>query len=368
MGLTKTNMAAKTQSTEELLRKMSRVIYVSKTGGVEVMQVKEEPIPEVKEGHVLLNVKATGINFAELMCRQGLYDRAPPTPSILGFEASGVVDAVGEGVTTVKVGDRVLAASDFGLWREHACVHEQNLWKMPDSMSYEEGAALLVNYLTAYLMLFDMGNLRRGKSVLVHMAGGGVGIAATQLCKTVPDVTVYGTSSASKHEIIQKEGVTHPIDYRTQDYAEEIRKIDPTGVDIVLDPLGGADSTKGYNLLKPMGKIIHFGAANMVTGDRMSFLNLAKQWWATKSWNPLYSMSDNKCVCGFHLGHMFDQVKMIRDATDDLLKLFTEGKIKPRVDSVWAFEDVDKAMMQMHDRKNVGKVVLSSDKKPVPRD
>ncbi len=167
----------------------------------------------------------------------------------------------------------------FGAWRENVVVSVDQCFVMPEKMTFQEGAALPVNYLTAFLMLFEFGNLRKGKSVLVHMAAGGVGFAVTQICKTVPDVTLFGTASAHKHDMIKDNGVTHPIDYHTKDYVEEVKKISPTGVDIVLDPLSGTDTTKGYSLLKPLGKIIVFGGANIIKGEKRNLRALVAHWW-----------------------------------------------------------------------------------------
>ncbi|XP_049614390.1 synaptic vesicle membrane protein VAT-1 homolog isoform X2 [Syngnathus scovelli] len=225
-----------------------------------------------------------------------------------------------------------------------------------ESMSFEEGAALPISYLTAYLMLFRMTNLTPGKSVLVHMAAGGVGTAATQLCQTVPDVTVFGTASSSKHDFITQNGVTHAIDYRTRDYVEEIRKISPKGVDIVLDPLGGADTQKGFGLLKAFGSLVIFGAANCVTGQKRSLMALVKVWYNQLSFNALKLMQTNKAVCGFHLSYLDDE--NISACMTSLLQLYAEGKLKPIIDSRFHFEEVTDAMRRMHERQNVGKVIL----------
>ncbi|CAJ0935868.1 unnamed protein product [Ranitomeya imitator] len=162
----------------------------------------------------------------------------------------------------LNVGDKVMVLNRYGLWQELVTVPANHTFIMPEGMSFEEGAAFLINYITAYMIIFHFGNLRPKQSILIHMAAGGVGTAAIQLCKTVKDVTIFGTASASKHEALKENGVTHPIDYRTSDYVDEIRKISPKGVDIVLDPLGGSDTCKGYNLLKPMGKLVIYDCQN----------------------------------------------------------------------------------------------------------
>ncbi|XP_023264931.1 synaptic vesicle membrane protein VAT-1 homolog [Seriola lalandi dorsalis] len=336
-----------------------RALVLTGYGGYDKvrLQVKTQSQPQLKAGEVLVRVKACGLNFAELLGRQGLYDMLPAPPVTMGMEGSGVIEAVGEDVKDRKVGDRVITLSRSGMWQEVVVVSADHTFPMPEQMSFEEGAALPVNYITAYMMLFEMANVRPGKSILIHMAAGGVGIAATQLCQTVQDVTVFGTASASKHETIAQGGVTHPIDYRTKDYVEEIRKINPKGVDIVLDPLGGSDTQKGFSLLKPLGTLIVFGAANCVTGQKKNLLAMAKTWYNQLSLNTLKLMQANKAVCGFHLGYITDE-ELISRCMFKLLELYRQGKIKPRIDSCYHFEEVTDAMRRMHERQNIGKVIL----------
>ncbi|XP_040923341.1 synaptic vesicle membrane protein VAT-1 homolog [Toxotes jaculatrix] len=336
-----------------------RALVLTGHGGYDKvkLQVKTQSNPQLKAGEVLVRVKACGLNFAELLGRQGLYDLLPSPPVTMGMEGSGVIEAVGEDVKDRKVGDRVIALSRSGMWQEVVVVSADRTFPMPEQMSFEEGAAFPINYLTAYMMLFDMANVRPGKSILIHMAAGGVGIAATQLCHTVQDVTVFGTASASKHETVAQGGVTHPIDYRTKDYVEEIRKISPKGVDIVLDPLGGLDTQKGFSLLKPLGTLVVFGAANCVTGQKKNLLAMAKTWYNQLSLNTLKLMQANKAICGFHLGYINDE-QLISRTMFKLLELYNQGKIKPCIDSRYHFEEVTDAMRRMHERQNIGKVIL----------
>lgn len=246
----------------------------------------------------------------------------------------------------------------WGMWQEEATVPAAHTFLMPEAMTFEEAAALLVNYMTAYMVLFDFGNLRPGHSVLVHMAAGGVGMAALQLCRTVENVTVFGTASASKHEVLRKNGVTHPIDYHTADYAEEIRKISPKGVDIVMDPLGGSDTAKGYGLLRPLGKVVSYGVANMLTGPKRNLVAIARTWWNQFSVTAQQLLQSNRAVCGFYLGALEEDTELLRGVVARLLALYSQGHIKPHIDSVWPFEKVGDAMKQLQEKKNVGKVIL----------
>ncbi|XP_061761382.1 synaptic vesicle membrane protein VAT-1 homolog [Nerophis ophidion] len=342
-----------------------RALVLTGYGGYDKvkLQVKKGK-PALKAGEIQVRVKVCGLNFADLMARQGLYDRLPSPPVSPGMECSGVVEAVGEEVTDRKLGDKVMVLSRFGLWQEVVAVPAKHTFIIPDGMSFEEAAALPVNYITAYMMLFDFGNLRPNQSILIHSAAGGVGTAATQLCKTVKDVTVFGTASAGKHETISQAGVTHPIDYRTKDYVEEVRKISPKGLDIVLDPLGGSDTHKGYNLLKPMGKLIAYGAANMLAGQKKNLLAVAKNWYHQFTIHTLNLIQGNKSVCGFHLGYLDGETELISQAMNAILDLYKQGKVKPHIDSTWHLEQVGDAMRKMQERNNVGKVLLTTEPMP----
>ncbi|XP_013397607.1 synaptic vesicle membrane protein VAT-1 homolog-like isoform X2 [Lingula anatina] len=293
------------------------------------------------------------------MARQGCIDNAPRTPLVIGFQCAGDVEAVGDNVTDFNIGDRVIALTDYHAWAEVVSVPAQTVYHMPTGMNYHEGAAFPLNWLSAYILLFDQGGLRPGQSVLVHSVGGGVGQAIAQLCKTVDDVTLYGTASHNKHEQI-KNDVTYLYDH-VVDYAQEIRKASPDGVDLVLDSLCGEDANKGIGLLKPMGRYVLYGSSNIVTGETKSIFSVAKAWWQIDKISPIKLYDENKSISGFNLRQLlFHQGKhaYVRDVMNILFKMYNQGKIKPVIDSVVAFEDIGEAMQKMHDRKNVGSIVL----------
>ncbi|XP_071967885.1 synaptic vesicle membrane protein VAT-1 homolog [Engystomops pustulosus] len=334
-------------------------LVLSGHGGYDKVKLQtKKGQPKPKAGELLIRVRACGLNFSDLLARQGVSDRLPSMPVSLGMECAGIVEELGEGVTERQVGDKVMVFSRYGLWQELVTVPANRTYVMPEGMSFEEGAGLLVNYITAYMVLLDFGNLKPKQSILVHMAAGGVGTAVVQLSKTVKDVTIFGTASGAKHEALKENGVTHPIDYRTTDYVEEVRKISPKGVDIVLDPLGGSDTSKGYSLLKPMGKLVIYGAANLLTGQKKNIMALAKSWWNQFSINAMQLIGSNKAVCGFLLGRLDEETEMLTDIVAMLLDLYKQGKIKPKIDSVYPFEQVGDAMRQMQEKKNIGKIIL----------
>ncbi len=336
-----------------------RAVFITRRGGPEVLEVREVPDPGPGPGEVRIDVRAAGLNFADVMARMGLYPDAPRLPAVVGYEVAGVVDAVGTGVTAPASGDRVLALVRFGGQAEKVVLPAGHAMPMPEGMTFEQGAALPVNYLTAFHALFRVGHLSRGQSVLVHMAAGGVGIAALQLCRSVPGITVLGTASAAKHAVIRDEGCHHPIDYRTRDYEKEVRQLTGgRGVDLVLDALGGADWRKGYRLLRPGGMLVTYGFANMATGPRRSLLVAARQLLSVPRFSPIALMDDNRGVAGVNMGHLWGEPEMVLGELEALLALFREGKIRPRVDSTFRFEEATLAHERLQGRASVGKVLL----------
>lgn len=339
-----------------------RAIWIRKHGGPNVLEVRETPDPEPKAGEVRVRARACGLNFAEVMARQGLYPDAPKPPCIVGYEGAGVVDAVGPGVTDRRAGDRVIYMSRFGGQASVVCVPERQLLEMPESMSFEEGAALPVNYLTAYHMLFVVKRIRPGDHVLIHMAAGGVGTAVLQLCRTVEGVVTIGTASAKKHDYVRSHGCDHAIDYRSVDYVEEVKKItNGRGVDVVLDALGGPDWKKGYSLLAPGGLLVAFGLANANVGGKRSLLHALGQVLGSPLYSVMKMMNDNRGISGVNMGHLWANVDLIMEEAEALLDLYRAGKIRPHIGGSYPFSRAVDAYGELENGKNVGKIVLTPD-------
>lgn len=323
--------------------------------------MQEAPDPSPAAGEVRVKVHFAGLNFSDVMARQGMYPDAPPPPCTVGYECSGVIDAVGDGVDASRVGERVIALSRFHAQAELLCVPSAQALAMPESMTFEQGAALPVVYVTAFHMLFRVSHLRAGMKVLVHMAAGGVGTAALQLCRTVPGVTTFGTASPSKHDAIRAEGCDHPIDYRSKDYAEEILRLtDGKGVDLILDPLGGKDWKKGMKLLRPAGMLIAFGFANMSSGEQRSIFHMIREGVQIPIFTPLQLMDSNRGVAGVNIGHLWGEIEMLSEELRALVDLFVEGRIAPRIDAVIPLDQAAEAHARLTGRQNVGKVLLKT--------
>ncbi|KAM7424152.1 hypothetical protein PAMA_000480 [Pampus argenteus] len=344
-----------------------RAVILSGFGGLNKLRVTKKAMPEPQDGEVKIRVKACGLNFLDLMVRQGSIDNPPKPPLVPGFECSGIVESVGQNTKGFEIGDRVMAFVNYNAWAEVVCTPVEFVYKLPDEMTFAEAAAFSLNFVAAYMMLFEVANLREGMSVLVHSAGGGVGQAVAQLCSTVPKVTVFGIASCFKHAAI-RDSVTHLFD-RNVDYIQEVKKISPDGVDIVLDCLCGENTGKGLSLLKPLGTYILYGASNMVTGETKSLFSFAKSWWQVEKVNPIKLYEENKVIAGFSLLNLLfkqGRCSLVKTAMDKLLSLYEQKKIKPVVDSLWALEEVKEAMQRIHDRGNVGKLILDVEKTPTP--
>jgi NADPH:quinone reductase-like Zn-dependent oxidoreductase len=337
-----------------------KAVWIPKYGRPDVLEVRDSPDPLPKPGQVRIRVKASGINFAEIMARQGLYQDAPPPPMVVGYEVSGVIDAVGEGVSSRSEGQRVIALTRFGGYADIVCVDAHQSHPMPERMSYDEGAALPVNYLTAYHILFNVFRVRAGDHVLIHQAAGGVGTAAMQLCRSVGGVTTYGTASSAKHGYARDNGCDHPIDYHSTDYADEIRRLSGgRGVDCVLDALGGKDWRKGYSLLRPGGLLVPFGWANMAKGGRRRVARVVGQLTRLPWWTPVRLMHENRGVAGVNMGRLWDERELTQTAFTALLALHEKGEIDPQIDRAFTFERAGEAHAYIEAGQNIGKVLLT---------
>lgn len=337
-----------------------RAVWITGANGPDGLRVRETTDPEPGPGQVRVRVRAAGLCFAEVMAAQGLYPDAPKPPCVMGYEVAGVIDAVGDGVQGHPVGSRVVAMTRFGGHSDVVCVPAEQVFAIPDGKDFAEAAALPVNYLTAYRMLFRVACIRPGERVLVHMAAGGVGTAVLQLCRTVADVEVFGTASAAKHEVLRAEGCAHPIDYRTADYAAEARRLTGgEGVDVVLDPLGGTDWRKGLKLLRPGGRLVAYGFANMASGQRRRPVHVLSQLAGMPRLTPLQLMNSNRTVSGVHIGRLWDQIAVLSAELREVLRLWENGAITPRIDATYPFAQAAEAHRRILGRQNTGKIVLT---------
>ncbi|KAL0278671.1 UNVERIFIED_CONTAM: hypothetical protein PYX00_000424 [Menopon gallinae] len=348
--------------------KEMRSVVLTSFGGLKSVKVLKKPEPTLNAGEVLIRVKACGLNFQDLMVRLGAIDSPPKTPFIMGLECAGEIEKVGENVDEFQVGDRVVALPEYRAWAELVSVPAKYVYKIPDDMSFTDASAITMNYVVAYILLFELGNVKSGEKILLHSAGGSVGQAVVQLSKTIPDVKVFGIASKAKHEKL-KDSVEHLLE-RGSDYASEVRKTSPEGVDVVFDCICGDECNRGYNLLKPMGRYILFGSSTVVTGETKSLFSAAKAWWQVDKVSPIKLFYENKNICGFNLRHLLYQqngAAYVKEIVKKVFDLWKSNKIKPVIDSTWAWEDIPEAMQKLHDRKNIGKLILDPSLEPKPK-
>ncbi len=340
-----------------------RAVVLTGTGGPGVLQVEERPDPAVGPGEMRIAVRAAGINFADTMARTGLYPDAPKTPCVLGYEVAGEIESVGEGVTDFKPGDRVIAGTRFNGQAELVTVAAEQVLPLPERLSFEQGAAFPVNYGTAYAALIIMGSLREGDRVLIHAAAGGVGIAATQVARNV-GAEIFGTASPAKHEAIRAQGVTHAIDYRSQDFEAEVTRITGgEGVDLVIDAIGPASFRKDYRLLRSGGRLVMFGLSEAQPSGARSIpaalRSLASMPLATMPWwKSLNMMNENKGVFGLNMLSWWDREGNLDRVTEPLLSDLEAGRLEPVVAEAFPFDRAGEAHEFIAQRRNVGKVVL----------
>jgi NADPH:quinone reductase-like Zn-dependent oxidoreductase len=329
-----------------------RAVVITKHGGPEVLRVQERPDPEIGAGQVRIAVAAAGINFADVMARMGLYQDAPKTPCVVGYEVAGTILELGEGVDGLLHGQRVLAGTQFGGYASQVVVPAADVVPLPDRLSFEQGASIPVNYATAWAGLIGYGNLQRGERVLVHSAGGGVGIAATQIAKR-SGAEVYGTASPGKHERITELGCDAAIDYTKPGWERDVGKFD-----VILDAVGGKSFRRSYSLLRPGGRLVAFGASAVVSGQRRNLVTALSAVARMPRFNMIKQMSESKAVIGLNMLTLWKDRGSLQPWIGPLGEMLADGTIEPVVAGDFSFEDAGAAQTMITERRNVGKVVL----------
>ncbi|MDX6658170.1 MAG: hypothetical protein QOH62_2963 [Solirubrobacteraceae bacterium] len=330
-----------------------RAIEIPKYGPPEVLRVVEKPDPVVGPGQVLVDVAAAGVNFADTMARVGLYADAPNPPMVVGYEVAGTIAAVGEGVDAARVGQRVMAGTQFGGYASRVAVPERDAVPLPERLSFEEGAAIPVNYATAWAGLVRYGSLEAGEKVLIQAAAGGVGIAATQLAKH-EGAEVWGTASPGKHDACRDNGVDHPIDYTRDGWWQGLPPFD-----LILDAIGGRQFRRSYKMLRAGGRLVAFGASSVSQGEKRNYLKAAPEALPMlRGFNLIEQMSSSKAVIGLNMLTLWKDRGTLEPWTKPLTPLIEDGTIRPVVSDVVPFDRAAEAHRIIGERRNIGKVVL----------
>ncbi|MBW3622689.1 MAG: NADPH:quinone oxidoreductase family protein [Armatimonadetes bacterium] len=315
-------------------------------GGPDTLRLRDVPDPEPGAGQALVRVQAAGVNYADIAMRLGLYPGSPEPPFVPGFEVCGTVESVGEGVEEFRPGDRViglLRSPQHGGYAEKAIVNAGTTFPLPDSLSFEEGAAFGIVFLTAYGCLKLQGHLQPGETVLIHAAGGGVGTAAVQLARAWGASVIATAGTDEKLERVRELGADVLINYRTNDFAERVTEAtEGRGVDLVLESIGGEVFEKSYRLLAPLGRIITVGI-NSRTPNEVKTSSL---------------LFNTRGALGFHMSALGSKPGLYQACFDELKELLEAGTIRPIIGHRFPLGEAGEAHRLMESRESFGKIVL----------
>ncbi len=313
-----------------------RVVEITRAGPPEVLVPTDKPDPVPNEDQVVIDVRAIGINFADIMGRMGLYPDAPPIPFVPGYEVAGHID-----------GKPVVAVTRFNGYADKALVSKDQVFPLPGSISLEEAAAIPVNYLTAWVALQEQARVREGDRVLVEHGAGGVGIAAMQICRQAGATFVGVVSSNEKAEFLRKMGGEAVL---------RNEKIEGP-FNIILDPTGATALKKDFNLLAPAGSIVLYGASEFVQGKKKKRLSTAWRYLRRPKIDPYALPAKNAGIYGLNMLTYGKEAS--RKSMEKLLAGLEAGWLRPHVGATFPLEKAAEAHQYMQDRKNIGKIVLT---------
>ncbi|HEX5538580.1 MAG TPA: zinc-dependent alcohol dehydrogenase family protein [Methylophilaceae bacterium] len=328
---------------------MPRVVRFNKTGGPEVLQLIEEPVSAPGKGEVQIKVHALGLNRAEVMFRKGQYLEQPQLPARLGYEASGTVTAIGEGVSEFKIGDAVstvpaFSQNQYGVYGELVNVPAAAVAKHPASLSWSEAAAIWMQYLTAYGALVDIADTKAGEFVLIPAASSSVGIAAIEIVNMLGAVPIALTRHANKREALLKAGAKHVIATEEEDLVAEVNRITGNhGARVVFDPVGGPTLLKLAEATAQSGIIFQYGALSSEPTPLPLFTLLSKQ----------------LTIRGYTLFELSTNPRRLAQAKQFIIKGLDEGKLKPMVARIFPLEQIAEAHRYMESNQQVGKIVIT---------
>ncbi|MCO4770951.1 MAG: zinc-binding dehydrogenase [Deltaproteobacteria bacterium] len=342
----------------------ARKVVVHRAGGYGRLTLETHPVPPIGDGEVRVRTEAVGVNFADCIVRMGLYASAreyvgwPITP---GFDFAGVVDAVGEGVVGVEVGDEVFGVTRFGGYATHVVVPSTQLFPRPSELTVEQAAAFPTIYITAWYALHHLGAVEPGADVLVHSAAGGVGGALVQLAKGAGARVVGVVGGAHKVETALAHGADVVIDRSSQDLWAAADRAAPHGYRIIADANGVATLKDSYRRLAPQGRLVVYGFHTMFRRNGPGWTNpfsLALGWLRTPRFNPLDMTSSNKSVLAFNLSFLFPRQDILASAMAELLQAARDGVITPPPIQTFALHEVAEAHRALETGTTVGKLVL----------
>lgn len=334
-------------------------IEIRSTGSPNNLKAVSAEIPKPKKGELLIQCKAVGINFADILIRKGLHPDAPEPPITPGFEASGIVTSIGESVDPSWLGQEVFAITPNGSYSEYFCTPSGLAFTKPERLSFEVAASLPIVYLTAWQSLVVMGSLAKDDTLLLHNAGGAFGIAAVEIAKDI-GCTIIGTASAAKHDFLHEQGVDHAIDYTQKDWEREVMALtDQKGVELIIDPIGGTHWKKSYECLRSTGRLALFGISTALNAGKGRTLPLIKTAMQMPFYHPIALMNSNKGVFGVSMNNLWQEPEKSQHWMQQILSKVQSGAYQPHIDKTFSLDEASQAHEYIEARKNRGKVIIT---------
>jgi alcohol dehydrogenase len=336
---------------------MKRKSYrINKAGSINKIKLVEEDLPEPADDEVTVEVKAIGLNFADLFAIQGLYSATPKESFIPGLEYSGIILNKGNNVSDFSIGDKIIGAIRFGAYTTHLNIDKKYFLPLPDDYSFEEGAAMVVQPLTAYYSLVELGNLKPNHTVLIHSAAGGVGIYANRIAKQFGAHTIGTIGSESKRNFLINEGYDEVI-VRNNNFENQLRNtLGQRKLNLVLESIGGKIFEASFKALAPSGRIIIYGGAQfMNTSSRPNYFNVIYKYLTRPKVDPLSLSDKNRSVMGFNLIYLWDHPEELREMLNKIIDMKLK---KPHIGRVFTFDKLIDALKYFQTGKSIGKVVV----------
>lgn len=321
-----------------------RAVVVREHGPLAQHRLETIADPAAGPGEVLIEARAIGVNFPDLMVLQGSYQLLPPRPFSPGKEVAGVVVAVGDGVTRVRAGERAMALPEYGTYAGKVVVSEQHCFRMPDEVPFDEGAVLALAYQTAHFALLERGAYRKGETVLVTGASGGVGLAAVQIAKALGATVLAGVTSREKGELCRRHGADQIVDLAAPDLRESLRaQVGKRGADIVLDSVGGDVFDAALRALAWRGRLVSIGfASGRVPEVKAGYLLVKNVSVAGLQWTDYRARAPER----------------VRQVQNELYALYGAGRLKPEITARYPLERFAEALARFEARQVQGKMVL----------
>ncbi|GAB4221674.1 MAG: medium chain dehydrogenase/reductase family protein [Salibacteraceae bacterium] len=339
---------------------MKALILKTEGPADQAFELNEIPDPTPGPNQVLISVSHSGLNFADVMARKGLYNDRPELPCVLGYEVVGYVEQCGEAVSRLKQGDRVLAFTHFGGYASKAIAEERAIVKIGDEVDGAEATALATQYCTAWFAACMMVNLQPNDRVLIHAAAGGVGTALVQIAKWKGCEVIGTAGSEQKMEYLKSMGVDHPVNYRQEDFVKAVNKLlNGDRVDVVFDPIGGKSFRKSFSLCGSGGRIVSFGASEW-SSSKGNFLDKIKLALGFGVYHPIALLMKSKSIIGLNMLRIAEnRPAYLERCMSEVVRHYQSGVLKPKVDSVYPAEKVALAHQRLEGRQSIGKIALT---------